>query len=92
MKCADIPGGQLRQGRQPPGNSTLHGVVFENFVSWGSPPNRRCAASGIDEILRHPRNRVETVHHDVSLGCIDAHGHIEAAVVKLLVEHFRIAM
>ena len=39
-----------------------------------------------------PRHGVEAVDHDVTLGFIDTHGHVETAVVQLLVEHFGIAM
>ena len=38
------------------------------------------------------RHGIEAMDDDVALGFIDAHGHCEAAVVKLLVEDFRIAM
>ena len=42
--------------------------------------------------FRPVRHGIEAVDDDVALGFVDAHGHVEAAVVKLLVEHFRIAM
>ena len=43
-------------------------------------------------ISRHVRHGIEPRHHDVALGLVDAHRHVEAAVVKLFVEHFGIAM
>src|SRR5207302_9523562 len=41
------------------------------------------------EIARH---RVETIDHDVAFCLVDPHGHVIAAVVKFLVEDFRVAM
>src|SRR6185437_3905227 len=38
------------------------------------------------------RHRVEAVDDDVTLGLVDPDGHVEATVVKLLVEYFRVAM
>src|SRR5580693_626817 len=38
------------------------------------------------------RYRVEAVDYDIALGFVDPHGHGKAAVVKLLVENFRIAV
>ena len=38
------------------------------------------------------RHRIEAVDHDVALGLIDAHRHVKSAVVKLLVQDFRVAM
>src|ERR1700730_8490565 len=38
------------------------------------------------------RHGVEPAHHDIALGLVDAHGHVEVAVMQLLVEHLGVAM
>src|SRR5437899_12522737 len=47
---------------------------------------------GLRDGLCHVRHGVEPGDHDVALGLVDAHGHIEAPPVELLVEYFGIAV
>ena len=45
-----------------------------------------------DDRASHVRHGANLRHHDVALGLVDAHGHVEAPVVQLLVQHLGIAM
>jgi hypothetical protein len=49
-------------------------------------------AAVLHECLNPVRHGFEAVDHDVALCRINPYGHIEAAAVQFLVEHFRIAM
>src|SRR6266852_4978166 len=79
-------------GTQPPGrrkappDHRLHDAIHgSNKVSWifvAYAPRNDDGSDGESRSHR-VRHRIEPVDHDIALGFIDAHGHVEPSVVKL---------
>ena len=80
---------------------SLEGASLEEMDALWNEAKGEAVSSGrvdpgkrhsLNSSSRHVRHGVEPGDHDIALGLVDAHGHVEAAVVELLVEHFGIAM